>query len=213
VLFYEMLPRRMPFTGELEEVVAAQLMHEPIPPSQMLGEPLDERVEGFIMKALLKDPAQRHESMGQVIFELRTLMEMLNFRDGRQSRGKQDTGTADRPQAHFRGFFDRSPCPMFQLDRKSRIITANRAFRHFVGVSKREMVGRLIDTTRLAHVYPSIVDDINALVRKKRRTPVQRILSFTQPDGKRIPMMCWLTADSDDDQVVRIYGLVHPLDT
>ncbi|MFH2005780.1 MAG: protein kinase [bacterium] len=213
VLFYEMLTRRLPFTGALEEVVAAQLMHEPIPPSQMLGEPLDERVEAFIMKALAKDPTQRSESMGQVIFELRTLMEMLDFRDGRTSRGKPGPRAADPPLAHFRGFFDRSPCPMFQLDPQARIITANRAFRHFVGVSKREMVGRLIDTTRLAYVYPNVVADIADLVGSKHRTPVQRILSFTQPDGKRIPMMCWLTADVDDGQVARIYGLVHPLES
>ena len=71
---------------------------------------------------------------------------------------------------------------------------------------------RLIDSTRLAYVYPNIVEDLNIALRSKRQKPIQRILSFTQPDGKRIPMMSWLTPEADDNgKIVRFFGYVHPL--
>ncbi len=212
VMFYEMLTGRLPFTGTMRDVITDQLHTAAPSPSEALEEPLDERVEAFVMRALHKDPIRRHESMGRVIFELRTLMEMLNLRDGHRTRTKPERSATDPTQAHYRGFFDQSPFPMFQLDRKARITTANRAFRHFVGIKKREMVGRLIDSTRLAYVYPNIVDDLNIAMQSKRAKPIQRILSFTQPDGKRIPMMSWLTPEADDTgKIIRFFGYVHPL--
>jgi len=213
VLFYEMLTGRLPFTGAMRDVINDQLFTSPPSPSEALEEPLDERVEAFVMRALHKDPIGRHESMGRVIFELRTLMEMLNLRDGHRTRTKPDRSSTDHVKAHYRGFFDLSPFPMFQLDRKARIVTANRAFRHFVAITKRETIGRLIDSTRLAYVYPNIVGDLNAALRSRKDKPIQRILSFTQPDGKRIPMMSWLTPESDDSgRIIRFFGYVHPLE-
>lgn len=212
ILFYEMLTGRLPFTGTMRDVINDQLHTAPPAPSESLTEPLDERLEAFVMRTLQKDPIRRHESMGRVIFELRTLMEMLNLRDGHRIRTRPDRSSSEPGQAHYRGFFDQSPFPMFQLDRKARIITANRSFRHFVGINKREMVGRLIDTTRLAHVYPNIVDDLNAALKRRRKKPIQRILSFTQPDGQRIPMMSWLIPELDNTgRIIRFYGYVHPL--
>lgn len=213
VLFYEMLTGRLPFTGSMKDVINDQLFTPPAPPSAALTEPLDERVEAFVMRALHKDPQQRHESVGRVIFELRTLMEMLNLRDGHRTRTRPERSASDPKQAHYRGFFHQCPFPMFQLDRKARIISGNSAFRQFVGIKKRDMVGRLIDSTRLAYVYPNIVGDLNLALKANRKKPIQRILSFTQPDGKRIPMMSWITPEHDDTgRTVRFYGYVHPLD-
>jgi eukaryotic-like serine/threonine-protein kinase len=212
VLFYEMLTGRLPFTGSMREVINDQLYTAAPSPSEALTEPLDERVEGFIMRALSKDPIARHESMGRVIFELRTLMEMLNLRDGHPTRTKPDRSSSESGGAHYRGFFDQCPFPMFQLDRKAHIIAANRAFRQFVGIKKREMTGQLIDSTRLAYVYPNIASDLSAAVQRRHKKPIQRVLSFTQPDGKRIPMMSWLTPEADDTgRIIRFYGYVHPL--
>ncbi len=212
VLFFEMLTGQLPFTGSIADVINDQLYTAIPSPSDALTEPLDERMEGFIMRALDKDPIGRHESMGQVIFELRTLMEMFNLRDGRPTRTKPGRTTSTSGGAHYRGFFHQCPFPMFQLDRKAQIIAANHAFRQFVGIKKREMKGRLIDSTRLAYVYPNIVTDLKAAVQRRHKKPIQRILSFTQPDGKRIPMMSWLTPEADESgRIIRFYGYVHPL--
>ena len=51
------------------------------------------------------------------------------------------------------------------------MIHTNKAFRRFVGVKKNEVTGRLVDTTRLAYVYPGIVADVKATVKRGRRTP------------------------------------------
>lgn len=193
VLFYEMLTSRLPFTGTMKEVIKAQVYQEPVPPSHHLPEPLDDRLEAFVLKAMAKEQRLRHNSMGQVIFELRTLLEMRNLRDGHKGRTLVERATESPEGADFRRFFARSPCPMFQLDTSARLLQANKAFRRFVGVKKREAIGRLVDSTRLSYVYPSIVADVKAAVARRRKTPLQRVLSFEQAEGKRIPMMCWLT--------------------
>ncbi len=210
VLFFEMLTGRLPFLGNVADVIRQQLDRPAPSPSKLLQDPLDERVEAFVMRALEKDPLRRHESMGRVIFELRTLMEMLNLREGHRTRARPER--ASQEPSHIRDFFHKSPLPMFLLDGKARIVTANRAFRHFVGMEKRDMSGMAIDSTRLAYVYPDIVRDLEAARRTRRRKPLQRILSFTQPDGKRIPMMSWLTPQRDDSgRVTRFLCYVHPL--
>jgi len=212
ILFYEMLTGRLPFSGSIRDVITDQLHTDPAPPSETLVDPLDERLEAFIMRALSKDPIGRHESIGRVIFELRTLMEMLNLRDGHPTRTRPDRSAKEPSQAHYPGFFHQSPFPMYQLDNKARIIAANSAFRQFVGIRKRDMMGRLIDATRLAYVYPNIVGDLNIALKNRRKKPIQRILSFTQPDGKRIPMMSWISPEADDaGRIIRFYGYVHPL--
>lgn len=212
VLFYEMLTGRLPFAGTTRDVIHDQLHTTPAPPSDALDAPLDERLEGFVMRTLHKDPIARHESMGRVIFELRTLMEMLDLPTGHRPRSRSDAGPPEPGQPYFQGVFDQCPFPMFQLDRTGRIVTANQAFLHFVSLRKREMIGRLIDTTRLAYVYPDIAQDLKAAIQRRRRSPIQRVLSFSQPDGKRIPMMSWITPEADDaGRVIRFYGYVHPL--
>lgn len=212
VLFYEMLTGRLPFAGTTRDVINDQLHTTAAPPSDALEAPLDERLEAFVMRTLHKDPIARHESMGRVIFELRTLLEMLDLPGGLRTRGRPDYRPQESGQPHFQGCFDQCPFPIFQLDRTGRIVTANQAFLHFVSIQKREMIGRLIDTTRLAYVYPNIAQDLKIAIQRRRRSPIQRVLSFSQPDGKRIPMMSWLTPEADDTgRIVRFYGYIHPL--
>jgi len=211
VLFYEMLTGRLPFFGSMRSVIKAQVYQEPRPPSTLLHEPPDERLEAFIMKCLSKEPRRRPDSMGQVIFELRTLLEMRNLRGGH--KGRSVVTRAPEPEsAGFRRFFDRCPCPLFQLDAQAQLVQANRAFRQFVGLDKAEAIGRPVDQTRLAYVYPAITTDVLAAVKRGRRTPLQRVLSFEQSAGKLVSMMCWLTPEQDGQgQVVRFDGCIHPL--
>ena len=211
VMFYEMLTNRLPFTGSMKQVIHAQVFSEPPPLSTHLPEPPDDRLEAFVTKAMSKDPRQRQGTMGQVIFELRTLLEMRNLREGH--RGRTVVGRAQEgASTDFKRFFDLCPCPLFQLDPQGRLLQANKAFRRFVGVKKGEAIGQPVDGTRLAYVYPGIVADVKAAVQRGRRTPLQRVLAFEQPKGTRVPMMCWLTPDVDDQgNVTQINGYIHPL--
>lgn len=212
VLFYEMLSGRMPFTGSMEEVLSAQLFTKPEPLSKVIAEGIDERVESFVMKSLSKDPTLRQASMGQVIFELRTLMEMLSLRDPRGRRGhaaREPEGRVD-----YKVFFEQCPCPMFLLDAETKITLANAAFGEFVCLPTKEVVGTAIARTRLGNVYPGIAEDLANLIRAKRTRPFHRVLSYDQGDGQVVSIVCWLTPEAGEHAAIsRFRGFIHPLGT
>ena len=77
VVLYEMLAGRPPFRGETPVAVAYQHLSEtPVPPSQHNPE-VPPALDAVVLKAMAKDPAQRHASAA----ELRA--ELLAGRDGR----------------------------------------------------------------------------------------------------------------------------------
>lgn len=217
VLFYEMLSGRLPFKGTIEQVIKSQLFDPPEDLASVLPEGADERLLAFVSKALAKEPRLRHGSMGPVIFELRTLMEMRNLREGHKGRtlvGRiaPSSSKGDSQRAEHKRFFSHCPCPLFQLDPEGHLIQSNKAFRHFVGLGQDAVSGLRVDETRLIYVYPSMLEDIRALVKRGSRSPIQRSLSFRLPEGKIVLMMCWLTPDRDDEgTITRIDGVIHPL--
>lgn len=65
ILFYEMVAGRRPFDGETPgDVLAAILGQEPAPPLQ------DRQLNRILFRCLAKDPAQRYQSMKDVLLEL-----------------------------------------------------------------------------------------------------------------------------------------------
>lgn len=212
VLFFEMLAGRLPFVGTIEQVIRSQLGDAPPRLTSLAPEGVDERLVAFVEKAMAKDPKLRHESMGQVIYELRTLMEMRNLRESRRGRVGHGRSPAVQPPSDLQRFFDQCPCPLFQLDAEGRLLAVNPAFRLFVGLAPDAPLGQRIDETRLTYVYASILEDLRTAVKRGQRAPIQRILAFQQEGGRRIPMMCWLTPDIDEQgAVVRFDGTIHPL--
>ncbi|MFH2008096.1 MAG: protein kinase [bacterium] len=212
-LLYEMLTGGVPFVGTLEDVIIAQLQQEPIPPSRLMEEPLESRVEAVILEALQKNPKERQRSMGQVIFQLRTVMEMYNF-PGARKRGT--TGDkpliAKRSDPIYQPLVDQSPFPMFQLDTQARIVYANEAFCYFVRTPLEHLRGRVIEDTRIAIVYPSIQTDADRLIRKPSSGPLQRAFSFELKDGTKSSMLCWLVPQLNDKELVtRLHGYIHLL--
>lgn len=62
VILYEMLAGRLPFTGNVTEVLGQVLHVEPKPPSTYRPG-VDAALEAICLKAMVKDPAARHSSM------------------------------------------------------------------------------------------------------------------------------------------------------
>ena len=212
-LLYEMLTGAVPFGGTLEEIIEQQLSAEPVSPSQRMEEPLESRVEAVILEMLQKDPKDRQRSMGQVIFQLRTVMAMYDF-PGARTRGAT---TGDRPAVVkrrtpvYETMVDQSPFPMFQLDSKARIVYANDSFCHLVQLPLQQLRGRSVDETRLAVVYPSVQTDALSCVKQKRPEPLQRAFSFELKSGRETSMLCWLQAQLDKKgRVERVNGYIHP---
>jgi len=213
-LLYEMLTGAVPFSGTLDEIIEQQLEARPVAPSQRMEEPLESRVEAVIMEMLQKAPADRQPSMGQVIFQLRTVMAMYDF-PGASTRGAT---TGERPAIAkkrapvYETLVDQSPFPMFQLDCKARIVYANESFCHLVQLPLQQLRGRNVDETRLAVVYPSVQTDALSCVKNQREEPLQRAFSFELKSGEKSSMLCWLRAQlHKDGHVERVNGYIHPI--
>jgi formylglycine-generating enzyme required for sulfatase activity len=62
IILYELLTGEVPFQGPLPALLGQALYAEPPPPSQLRPD-LDPRLEAVCLRALAKDPAQRHADM------------------------------------------------------------------------------------------------------------------------------------------------------
>jgi serine/threonine protein kinase len=80
-LLYHMLTGQPPFIGSIPEICADKLSKPPAKPSAVPSsgttEALDPQIEALIMKSLALRPADRQDSMAQLVFELRAVSDML----------------------------------------------------------------------------------------------------------------------------------------
>ncbi|TVQ95540.1 MAG: serine/threonine protein kinase [Deltaproteobacteria bacterium] len=71
VILYEMVTGKVPFeSATAVGILSHHVYTEPTPPSQACRHPVDPRVEKIILKSLLKDPDQRHQSAMDFLQEL-----------------------------------------------------------------------------------------------------------------------------------------------
>ncbi len=210
ILFYEMVTGALPFSGDMEEVLMAHLNKMPPPPSTKIETPLDERVDEIIMKALEKDPNDRQKDMGALVFELRTLMDMLGI--GRRRRGGGSAGRMQKKNQHARNcqtVFDTVPVPLFSLDKEGRILLANQAFLTFNNAEAETLLHSRIEDTRLAKVCPEVIEDFRQTTEEKKRA--QRILTY--PDktrSKEVSIMIWIIPNNNPDDPTAVIGVIHP---
>lgn len=212
VLFYEMLTGTLPFQGTMEEVLVAQIQTPPEPPSQRLGEPLDDRLEELVLRALQKKPEDRQRDMGAFIYELRTVMDMLGI--GRRRGGGRQAARSAASTGRVRNselLVADCPVPLFMTDVQGTLVLANQSFSSFINLPVEKAAGTLLSETRLGRLCPEILEDFaQALATQK---PTQRILSFPWRSKKHVSMMVWLTPEVLDRQVVGVIGVVHPFAT
>ncbi len=80
VIAYELFTGRLPFQGRtVTQLLLAHLQQRPAPPSQV-APGLDPELEQVILKALEKDPAARHATMGELGAALRAVVARLDAR-------------------------------------------------------------------------------------------------------------------------------------
>lgn len=70
VVAYEMLTGKLPFTAPSPTALAVKHIVEPPPPLRRIVATISESVEKVVMKALSKDPNQRHNSAGEFAAQL-----------------------------------------------------------------------------------------------------------------------------------------------
>ena len=104
VVLYELVTGRKPFEGQTSvDVVSAILSVDPTPP-RSVREDLPADVEAVILRALRKDPAQRYQTAGELLEDLRATRRTLDrpgSTDSRPAEGSARVRRARRSRARI----------------------------------------------------------------------------------------------------------------
>ncbi|HET6611638.1 MAG TPA: serine/threonine-protein kinase [Kofleriaceae bacterium] len=206
ILFYELVTGKVPWSGPVSKILAHHIETPPVPPSRRIKDGLDPAPEQLILRALEKDPRNRHKDMAAFIYELHTVMDMLGF--GKRNRGGQ-TKIVRRPESRrdelIRGMFEAHRLPMALIDADGQILVANAAFAKFVMGVTTEVENLNVNATPLAGVWQSFPSDLAQVISGAH---VRRVISVGNP-GEERRLLMWLDPDATAENA--IFG-VHPLD-
>jgi serine/threonine protein kinase len=211
VLAYELLTGRLPFDGNIYEIMAAHCNKAPPPMQRFLSERLDERADALITKMLAKDPATRQKDMAALLYELRTLMDMIGCGRRRAApplRPPVPEGNERRDHAARTGY-ELAPVPMCGLDDGGLIVVANRAFATFLtGSSSGVVEGRKITETELVAIYPELPATLKKVRTERKKTSV--VLSLRRSDDSYVRMVLWVTPGLEEADCCQL--AIHGLD-
>lgn len=207
VLLYEMITGKLPFSGSLRELLTQKTDGAPPPPGALLDKPLDDGVQALILRALAADPAQRHSNMAEVVFELRTVMDMLDIphASGRLGYARTNKKARRRPTSRMD-----LPYPAFKLGLDGRLIAASSEFLRLVDVGRDEMLRHTLGSTRLGNVAPEINEEVSRAMGE--RTSLQWTLTFQSEDDSTVSLMLWIVPALDSNRNVKCFaGVIVPL--
>ncbi len=177
ILAYQLVTGTTPFHGDLRGLMSAHLADAPTPLADVIGKPVDERLEALIMKALAKDPKNRQASMAAFLFELKTLMDMLGF--GRRRAKKMASKSAPlSPEIRLAKLaFEHSTHGMAVIDTKGDVEIANLAFAYFFHrEDEQSTTGMSVMDPRFLRIHPDLPGDLQH-VAAERKT-IRRSLAF-----------------------------------
>ena len=213
-LLYHMLSGAPPFHGITAEICSQKLTDAAPPLSETLDKAVDENLESLVMKALERQPDLRQTSMAQVVFEMRTVMDMLGVGTARRAR-KAETGIHPRtPAAVFpetQSACERCPVPVFFTDGAAKITSANPACARFLKADAADLVGQTLGETRMGNVYPSIDEDVAAACAQG--TPSQRLVTYQRRDNQSTTLLVWLVPQPGTKAApLAVWGMIVPLE-
>ncbi|CAN5908657.1 hypothetical protein BH11MYX3_BH11MYX3_04750 [soil metagenome] len=159
VLGYLLLSGSLPFDGDVVEILMAHINKPPEAPSVRRGEEMDEALEALILRAMAKDPAQRHGSAAAFRYELNTVMDMLDM--GRRRRASGTIKPESPRDGTILAAFDRSRVPQALLSIDGRIEFANKAFCRLLGQDDG-VDGLNVADTSLTGVMPGLMRALRA---------------------------------------------------
>ncbi len=208
VLLYEMITGQPPFSGSVSELLKLKATAKPPLPSTLLDKPLDDRVEALLVRSLDADPARRHAQMADVVFELRTVMDMLDIphTSGRLGYARSSQGRIRRRGSSRMDV----PYPAFKLGLDGRLIAASSEFLRLVDIPRGEMERHTLGSTRLGNVAPEVNDEISRALQA--REPLQWTLTFLAEDDCTVSLMLWIVPALDRNRSVKCFaGVIVPL--
>ena len=216
IFFFELLTGRLPFGGDIKEVMR-QHREVPIPaPSKHCGDdPLDERADELIARATAKDPAKRHPDVQSFMYELRALMGMLGMDQATRRRAVAPDAARERREMDHRlkaaaEVFGAVPLPMASCDPSGRVRAANPAFLEFIGVAG-DAGGLELRDSALPEVYPGLFEDLQEVATKRR--PIKRVIYLNEGGDRVVEAAVVLSAAPSAAEVTagEVHVVLHPL--
>lgn len=216
IVFFELLTARLPFTGDLQEVLRQQ-RETPVPaPSKLVEDPLDERADELIARATAKDPAKRHPDVPAFMYELRALMSMLGMETSQgRRRAVAPEATRERRELDHRvkagaELFESVAIPMASCDATGKVRAANKAFLEFLGVAG-DAGGLQLRDSALPEVYPTLFADLEEVSVKRR--PLKRVIYLNEGGDRVVEAAIVLSSAPSGAEVTagEIHIVLHPL--
>ncbi|MGE5185034.1 MAG: protein kinase domain-containing protein [Acidobacteriota bacterium] len=189
VLGYLLFTGTLPFDGSVVEVLMAHI-HDPAPsPSQRRGAPIDGAIEGLILRAMAKNPAERHASAAAFRYELNTVMDMLDM-GRRRARASGSIHTENVRDATIKEAFERSRLPQALISADGTITFANKAFNKLVGREDSTSEGGHIGDTALATLVPGLVRAMRTVHADAKAT--ERRARVERPGKGPLELTVWM---------------------
>jgi len=214
IVFFELLAGHLPFRGALAELFR-QHREVPVPSPSLFVDDLDERADALIARATAKDPAQRHPDVQAFMYELRALMGMLGMDQGSRRRALAPEAARERRELDHRlkaaaEVFGAVPLPMASCDAAGRVRAANPAFLQFLGVAG-DAGGLELRDSALPEVYPTLFDDLEEVVAKRR--PIKRVIYLNEGGDRVVEAAIVLSAAPSAAEVTagEVHVVLHPL--
>jgi len=215
IVFFELLTGRLPFTGEVVDVLR-QHREAPVPaPSTLLDEPLDERADELIARATAKDPTTRHPDVRAFMYELRALMTMLGMDQGGRRRAMVPEAMRERRDLDHRlrsaaEVFGAVPLPMASVDVTGRVRVANPAFLEFLGAAG-DAGGLELNSSALPEVYPTLFADLAEVATTRR--PIKRVIYLNEGGDRVVEAAVVLSPAPSTAEVTagEVHLILHPL--
>jgi PAS domain-containing protein len=215
IVFFELVTGRVPFSGDIAEVLEAHRTQPVPPPSSLLSEPLDARADELIARATAKDPARRHPDVPSLLYELRALMGMLGMEQSTRRRAFAADTTRERRDLDHRAkaaaeVFGAVPVPMASCDPSGRVRVANPAFLEFLGAAG-DAAGLQLRDSALPDVYPTLFEDLAEVVSHRR--PIKRVIYLNEGGERVIEAAIQLSAAPNAAEVTagEVHLVLHPL--
>lgn len=79
IVMYEMVTGRLPFDSESPVTIALKHMQEPISQPKLINPQISERLNQIILKATMKDPSDRYQTMDEMLTDIQKLKENKNL--------------------------------------------------------------------------------------------------------------------------------------
>ena len=169
----------------------AQIHNAPDPLGSRRKEETDDALESLIMRAMAKDPTERHVSASAFRYELNTVMDMLDM-GRRRSRGSGLIVDDSPRESRLAQAFERSHLPMALVSLEGTITASNRAFHKLVNLEEHGADGMQIGDTALASFVPGLLRSLR-LAHLDGKPAERRARVFRGAEVTPLELVIWLT--------------------